>query len=333
MKCVSGASCRGAIVCVLLLAGLLAGGLSPAASQTSAGTRSWRLERSGLAPSLTVGDSVLLTSQSGSSSEELVNGDSGVVAAVAVPQGCEPTEGSATQILYTCVGAENRTEPELYTPATQTWSVPNTGALDDICHSAGIANCIAVALGTDWIEWDASSCIEGEHCTEDLLYQNIATGQIQQSVTDGGASVWDDPNRAGLTHPICRPLTVPDGFNEDGFSSPYVPGSIQFLGRYAVMTGYFAPGPGTQIAECGSAFHETLKTSPDEPPLAASGNDVVWISAPRAISYAELSTRRAGSWTVPNRVGDLRAVAIAGDSLYLDGDGSAWTAHLPAQSR
>jgi hypothetical protein len=310
----------GSVACAFLMSG------SPAhAKASSFPSPTWRLEKQAVQPLFSVGNSLLAETQTGTTPDILINGESDAMTSFAAPQSCQPGGANATQILYLCAGQSNIQVPVLYTPASGSSSTPNAGPLDQACHNGGGVGCTLNYVGKYWIAWNVSDCSDGTHCSYHVIYQNIATGQIEQQATDGGGRIDDNPNTSVLARTICAPLRVPT------FKPDYGPsqiGSVLFIGRYALLSNQ----SGTEIAECGSPFHRQFNfldlIDPEAGPIAA-GNFVAWISATHTISYFNLLTHQVGYWTTPAKIGQLVGIFSAGGRLFLHGNGSIWSAEIP----
>jgi hypothetical protein len=127
-------------------------------------------------------------------------------------------------------------------------SITDPCGIDSECE-----NITAVAnAGSDWLEFSESACPGDEHCTFWNAFENIQTGAVEPDPAVEGGHEMADLDSPQLAHPICSPLTVPEGFNI--YTAPG-PGELTFEGRFALAT---SPGP-----EGGSQVHAVVATLAD----------------------------------------------------------------------
>ncbi len=114
------------------------------------------------------------------------------------PRG-EPSLGP-TWLLEDC----DATHVDLYSLARHTWrSVSLFARCRQLLAAGTSSNCTPIAIGTDWIQYDADTVQQGDK----MVFQAIATGAVRRDPTN--ATTVPDLNRPNLARHLCAPLRVP----------------------------------------------------------------------------------------------------------------------------
>lgn len=143
------------------------------------------------------------------------------------------------------------------------------------------------AAGTNWLEYEQDTCMDGEHCSADDVFQNIHTGELTQDPSGGSAAI--DLNYLDLTRAVCRPLSVPTAAQPYG---PTGPGLLSFYGSFALSTGTYNNAiTKVYLERCGTHLHRLVTTAsspfPEDAVLpGANSHEVVWIARPRPLLSA-----------------------------------------------
>jgi len=115
-----------------------------------------------------------------------------------------------------------------------------------------------------------------------LGFQNIRTGQVHRPPRGwkpDGTEI-PDLDSPTLTHTLCKPLRVPNGFSDP--SSGPTPGAIDSYGQFAVAFDWYRTNDrGIDqryvLQRCGTHLHQVLLDSvPGGFPLSINGHAVVW---------------------------------------------------------
>ncbi|MEO8969113.1 MAG: hypothetical protein ABI355_15855 [Solirubrobacteraceae bacterium] len=252
--------------------------------------------------------------------------------------GCVPSDSQIEGgvIVFRCVQSATAA-PLLYRITTRTWRpVPVNPFISDPCSGApycGVA-LDPTAAGTDWIEFSRGACPGGEHCVFSNVFQNLQTGAVAQDPAVQGGNREADLNSPQLARRICRPLTVPKGFNI--FAAPG-PGDLRFEGAFALAT---SPGPQggseTYLGRCGTHLHQLVmsnSSSTNPGPIAAAPHAIVWQQRELTLEY--LPSRRRFGLRLPRSVtAGPAALALTDSRLYaIDHTGKLWITPLPMLPR
>jgi hypothetical protein len=174
----------------------------------------------------------------------------------------------------------------------------------------------------------------GEHCSFGNLFQNITTGEVKQDPAVQGGHEIADLNSAQLAHPICSPLTVPEGFNIFSASGP---GELRFEGHFALATSPGGKGGSqTYLEKCGTHLHELIgsNSAGGAPgPIGATPNAVVWQQSPSNLNIEFLPSRRRFVMQLPKAArSGIAALALTEHHLYaIDQTNTLWIATVPTK--
>jgi len=225
--------------------------------------------------------------------------------------------------------------PELYVIASRRRrTVALSPSITDPCGVApACENVTAVAnAGSDWLEFSESACPGDEHCSFWNVFENIQTGAVERDPAVEGGHEMADLDSPELAHPICPPLTVPEGFNI--FTAPG-PGELTFQGRFALAT---SPGPEggsqTYLEHCDTRLHQLIESNgpaTQASPIAASPHAIVWQQAPAKLTLEFLPSQRRFAINLPKTAGPIVGeLALTDNHLYAIGQADTlWRATLP----
>jgi len=195
-----------------------------------------------------------------------------------------------------------------------------------------------LAAGSYWLEFDRSICPMGEHCSLSNVFQNIRTGGVVRDPAVQGGNRIGDVDVPHLVRRLCKPITVPEGFNI--FTSPG-PGLLQLDGLFALASSPGAQGGSeTYLEQYGTHLHQLLE--PYTPaayanPVAANPHAIVWQQKQTSLNIEFLPRGRRFNVPLPKALQGTVRPALTNKHLYLVQDnsttenGTLWIASLPAK--
>lgn len=304
------------------------------------------------------GDGYLFAQAAASSDQfaragELIEERTGRSRSVPIAGGpCTPMGIGGGRLLFSCGtllssdSTTGRAVVKLYSLTRGTWQTEIGPSLPcDVNDDRCVID--AVRIGTDWIEYDNTSCTV--HCSDppdQYVYQSLHTGKVRRDPI--GGSTIANVNSPNLAERACSRLRVPtvrDAYNND-FGAQSLPGSLTLLGRFGL-----AAGGGNQFSlhQCGSKKSIRIDTQQHpavEPPTfvgrpgwclapfcgpAANDKAVVWDVSPTRLYGRLLPSLKPFAINVPGEAGGLAEVLLTPAYLYvLDRSGHLWRTPSPS---
>lgn len=324
----------GRVLAAVGVAALIAA-LPTGAAEAATATTHWRAVQRDSAAAMWASGSYLYSETSEPWNGELLDVRTGKPVYVRAPRACQPVAIGGPWMLFSCWAGP---PVELYQLAPpHSWRQPADGAaLDETCAEMQ-ASCVPVAVGSDWIEYDAEVCPLGEHCAYTPEFQSIATGAEQADPATPGGRTYADLGSVSLSRRLCRPLHTPTSSQDFG---PPQPGDVDFFGEFALMSAVDSlDGSGkTSLERCGSSRVQTLDTFDyTQESLGADNDAIVWLHGPGHVDGVALPQDRRFTIAIPgiarpNGQYPTDNLAISGRRVFVIREGVIWSTTLPALS-
>ena len=232
---------------------------------------------------------------------------------VRLPRYCRHPVGSQQQLGDSWLLADcARTRLGLYSLRRHRW---RSIAIHGPCRrsDAPPGDCVPVAVGTHWIEYDQSS----EHLGDRSFFQNITSGAIRDD--PGTARTLADLDAPTLARRVCAPLRVPSD------------GTLQFEGRFALA---IDSQGNASLGACATRLH--VPAGAAALGVAIGPDAVIYDTAPhRPISGISLPSLRRFAVALPADADDVIGVDLSVGHIYVEaqtrsGRYDVWSARASA---
>ncbi|HWK16627.1 MAG TPA: hypothetical protein VNR66_04170 [Solirubrobacteraceae bacterium] len=250
------------------------------------------------------------------------------------PAGCGATLMGGPWLLFTCQGSVM-----LHSLAGGAWR-PVASLHVPVMY--GVVP-VAVAVGTSWIEFDATACETAPHCAAAAyVFESIRSGRVRSDPTN--ATTFADLDSPALARRVCSPLRVPKanvGVEGDAYQWAARPGTIRFYGSSVMANGRFRDGTtGLFLERCGSRLHRYIDTDIyTTPDVAVNVHMVIWQRRHDQLAGLWLPSLRrlviplpAAVQATPFGAGNLYGIYLSSSTLYaLNEDGQLWKTRPPSR--
>ncbi len=216
-------------------------------------------------------------------------------------------------ILFRCSDRSFNPPVELYSLKTERWRTITLSPKPGCKKTITSIDCIVDAVGARWLKIDAKDC-PGKACGDTFWLQSIKTGMVRRDRVYAGGHLRDDLDAPSGEGRLCSPLRFPTVIAD--YTGQREPGSLVFLGRFAVVNG-------SRLRECGS--HVNIPV--DGSPVLGTERDLIWPGRVGPVGL-HLPTLRRFMIAQPRKVSGTVA-ALTLHTVYVSGQNGVWAATLP----